>query len=113
VWPTTALALVDGQTKALGQALRVAAAPHELPDAVADLLGARVTTGSPGTPTSHLSGAATSLKVHSPWHGAVVLTRPGVPFTPAESARAHRLAELAELVEGTRMRTPREEAAGT
>ena len=107
VWPTTALALVDGQTKALGQALRVAGDPSELAGAVADLLGAELVAGSPGEPTSHLSGDATRLKVHSRWYGALVFTRPGEPFTPAESARAHRLAELAELVEhGTVVAAP-------
>jgi hypothetical protein len=36
------------------------------------------------------------LKVPSPWTGLFAFHRPGEPFTPAESARAHRLAELAE-----------------
>lgn len=103
VWPTTALALTDSPTQALCTAIRVAEAPHELPEALADLLGAGVVDGGPGDPTSHLSGDATRLKVHAGWRGAVVLTRPGQPFTLAESARAHRLAELAELVDGVRL----------
>lgn len=102
VWPTTALALADGPTRALTAAVRVAAAPGELPEAVADLLGAEVVEGAPGAPASYLSGDARRLKVHSHWRGAVVLTRPGQPFTLAESARAHRLAELAEVVEDSR-----------
>ncbi|MCK6210288.1 amino acid-binding protein [Georgenia sp. EYE_87] len=104
VWPTTALALIDGPTKALSAAVRVAGAPQDLPDAVADLLGAEVVDGGPGAPKSYLSGDAARLKVHSRWHGAVVLARPGQPFTAAESARAHRLAELAEVVEGASVR---------
>ncbi|WP_152192041.1 amino acid-binding protein [Georgenia satyanarayanai] len=103
VWPTTALALVDSPTRALCTALRVAEAPHELPEAVADLLDAEVVDGGPGDPTSHLSGDATRMKVHAGWRGAVVLARAGQPFTLAESARAHRLAELAELVDGVRL----------
>ncbi|WP_454084754.1 amino acid-binding protein [Georgenia sp. Marseille-Q6866] len=103
VWPTTALALVDNPTRALCTALRVAEAPHELPEAVADLLGAEVVDGGPGDPASHLSGDATRIKIHAGWRGAVVLARPGQPFTLAESARAHRLAELAELVDGVRL----------
>ncbi len=59
VWPTSALALVDGQTKALTLAAQV--------------------TANPG----------------SPWSGLIVVSRPDEPFTPAESARAHRLAEVA------------------
>lgn len=103
VWPTTALALADSPTRALCAAVRVAAAPHELPEAVADLLDAEVVDGGPGEPTSYLSGDATRLKVHSGWRGAVVLARAGQPFTLAESARAHRLAELAEVVDGVRL----------
>ena len=38
VWPTTALAMADGQTKALSLAARIADAPDELPLAVAELL---------------------------------------------------------------------------
>lgn len=98
VWPTTALALADGQTKALSLSIRVAADPSELAWAVAELLGAEIVTSSltaPGPDPLPL-GAATMLKIPSPWQGAFVFSRPGVPFTPAESARAHRLAELAE-----------------
>jgi hypothetical protein len=113
VWPTTALALVDGPTKALAAAVRVAGSPKDLPEAVADLLGAEVVDGGPGAPTSFLSGDATRLKVHSPWRGAVVLARPGQPFTPAESARAHRLAELAEVIEGVGSTKPNLATTGT
>lgn len=112
VWPTTALALADGPTRALSAAVRVAGAPEDLPEAVAELLGAEVVDGGPGAPASHLSGDATRLKVHSRWRGAVVLARRGQPFTLAESARAHRLAELAEVVDGTRVTSAPDGAAG-
>lgn len=97
-WPTTALALADGQTKALSLAVRVAANPRELPLAAADLLGAKVVRYPAGVESSTVDGGAT-LKIPSITEGAIILTRPGDPFTPAESARAHRLAELAELVD--------------
>ena len=42
VWPTTALAMADGQTGALSLAARIAANPAELPLAVAELLRARI-----------------------------------------------------------------------
>ena len=42
VWPTTALAMADGQTKALSLAARIAGNPNELPLAVAELLSARI-----------------------------------------------------------------------
>ncbi|MEV6271527.1 amino acid-binding protein [Kribbella sp. NPDC051936] len=98
VWPTTALALVDGQTKALSLSARVVADPGELPHAVAELLGARLVTDR-ATLAGQLPGDATVLKVPSPWTGLFVFSRPGEPFTPAESARAHRLAELAEAAQ--------------
>ncbi|MDD9207911.1 amino acid-binding protein [Georgenia sp. 10Sc9-8] len=99
VWPTTPLALVDGQTKALNLAVRVVGDPDVLPDAVAELLDAEIVDGAPGVPASHVTDGATLLKVPARWHGAHVFSRPGEPFTPAESARAHRLAELAEVVD--------------
>ncbi|MEU4394276.1 amino acid-binding protein [Kribbella sp. NPDC023855] len=90
VWPTTKLALVDGQTTALSLSARVVADPAELPHAVAELLGAQLVTD----PKKYEGPAM--LKIPSPWSGLYVFTRPGEPFTPAESARAHRLAEVAE-----------------
>ncbi|KIA70928.1 hypothetical protein ANMWB30_42510 [Arthrobacter sp. MWB30] len=102
VWPTTALAMADGQTRALSLAARVAGNPAELPHAVAELLSAEVV---PNSPERRPPGAATAvvgstdvLKVPTAWHGPLLFSRPGEPFTPAESARAHRLAELAEIL---------------
>ncbi|MFJ5699711.1 amino acid-binding protein [Arthrobacter sp. NPDC093139] len=100
VWPTTALAMADGQTKALSLAARIAASPDELPLAVAELLSARIL--DPGSETARIPGetndAGTLLKIPTAWHGPITFYRPGEPFTPAESARAHRLAELAEIL---------------
>ncbi|MCA4133475.1 amino acid-binding protein [Arthrobacter sp. M4] len=128
VWPTTALAMADGQTKALSLAARVAANPDELPLAVAELLGANIvaqdTEGSthhPGLPSDsqpRTAGAFSTppppaavdpsalLKIPTAWHGPLVFSRPGEPFTPAESARAHRLAELAEILAHSQDPTP-------
>jgi hypothetical protein len=95
VWPTTTLALVDGQTKALSLSARVVSDPAELPHAVAELLGAQLVTDlSTSLPPD-------VLKIPSPWTGLLAFTRPNEPFTPAESARAHRLAEVAELASRT------------
>ena len=100
VWPTTALAMADGQTKALSLAARIAGNPDELPLAVAELLSARIVPvpaeGCQEFPAS--SDAGTVLKIPTAWHGPITFYRPGEPFTPAESARAHRLAELAEIL---------------
>jgi hypothetical protein len=103
VWPTTALAMADGQTKALSLAARIAATPAELPLAVAELLSARIL--DPGSESARVqqngaqtNDAGTLLRIPTAWHGPITFFRPGEPFTPAESARAHRLAELAEIL---------------
>jgi hypothetical protein len=100
VWPTTALAMADGQTRALSLAARIAASPEELPLAVAELLRARIlpepAAGSAEAPAA--AGDGMILKIPTAWHGPITFYRPGEPFTPAESARAHRLAELAEIL---------------
>ena len=98
VWPTTALALVDGQTKALTLAARVAVNPEELPLAVAEMLDAQVVTDLGQTQGRSYRGAenGTTLRIPSPWTGLFVFSRPDEPFTPAESARANRLSQIAE-----------------
>ncbi|MDQ0925827.1 hypothetical protein QF038_004335 [Pseudarthrobacter sp. W1I19] len=103
-WPTTALAMADGQTKALSLAARIADAPDELPLAVAELLQARILAPAEAALEKH--GAGTLLKIPTAWHGPITFVRPGEPFTPAESARAHRLAELAEILVHRRAGSP-------
>ncbi|XAS64049.1 amino acid-binding protein [Pseudarthrobacter sp. So.54] len=105
VWPTTALAMADGQTGALSLAARIAANPEELPFAVAELLRARIesrpetgTAAPAATAARATAPAGTVLRIPTAWHGPITFVRPGEPFTPAESARAHRLAELAEIL---------------
>lgn len=99
VWATTALALVDGQTKALSLAARVAVTPEELPLAVAEMLDAQVVTDHLRLTHGRSDWRAndrTILRIPSPWSGLFVFSRPDEPFTPAESARANRLAQIAE-----------------
>jgi hypothetical protein len=120
VWPTSPVALSDGQTRALSLAARVASNPAELPGAVAELLSARLIVDEPGAigeagvgaRSAALAGAGardgTVLKVPTVSHVPLVFSRPGEPFTPAESGRAHRLAELAEAVELAQMTRARE-----
>jgi hypothetical protein len=98
VWPTTSLAMADGQTRALSLAARIADAPDELPLAVAELLRARILTPAEEAAAYAADDAGTRLKIPTAWHGPITFARPGEPFTPAESARAHRLAELAEIL---------------
>lgn len=94
--------MADGQTKALSLAARIAGNPTELAMAVAELLSAKVVPIDPERPRPEVPtvvGPSTDiLKIPTAWHGPLVFSRPGEPFSPAESARAHRLAELAEIL---------------
>jgi hypothetical protein len=114
VWPTTALALADGQTGALSLAARIAANTEELPLAVAELLRARIgaeqTADTAETRTAQAMDG-TILRIPTAWHGPITFSRPGEPFTPAESARAHRLAELAETLAHRPVPSPHKDAA--
>lgn len=104
LWPTTSVALTDGQTRALTLAARVAGNPAELPQAIAELLRAEVVADAPGTSVARARPQeSTLLKIPTTWHAPLLFSRPGEPFTPAESGRAHRLAELAEVVELTEL----------
>jgi hypothetical protein len=100
LWPSTALALADGQTKALSLASRIVQDPTELQHAVADLLDAELVTRPSPTVRSFTDGSEL-LKIPSPLGEPLVYARTGEPFTAAESARAHRLAELAALTTPT------------
>jgi hypothetical protein len=99
VCQTTVLALVDGQTKALTLAARVAVNPEGLPLAVAEMLNAQVVTDhlrlTHGCSDRGVDDG-TTLRIPSPWTGLFVFSRTNEPFTPAESARANRLAQIAE-----------------
>lgn len=92
IWPASALTLVDGQTRALGLATRVAADPAELPLVIAELLGAQYVP----TPDPDRVPGSTLLEIAPPEKlDPMTFLRSGEPFTPAEIARAHRLADLA------------------
>ena len=87
-------------TRALGLAGRVARNPVDLPQAVATLLDAVVVTDRARLATDAsppLGTEVTTLRIPSPWTAPLLFDRPGRPFTPAESARAHRLAMIAEM----------------
>ncbi|MBJ2121685.1 ACT domain-containing protein [Arthrobacter sp. MSA 4-2] len=96
VWPTTPLVLADGQTRALSLAISIARNPDMLPWVIADMLRADVVP--PHRQVVPPAGSPV-LKVPTAWKGPLLFRRDGEPFTPAESARAHRLAELAEILE--------------
>lgn len=99
LWQTTAVALIDGQTKALTLAARVALTPEELPLAVTEMLGAQVITDLRLTQRRSYRGTndGMTLRIPPPWSGLFVFSRPGEPFTHTESCRANRLAQIAEV----------------
>ncbi len=78
VWPTTALAMADGQTKALSLAARIADNPHELPLAVAELLSAKIVTpepvGSAAGARAAVGPSTTLLKIPTAWHGPLLFS---------------------------------------
>ncbi len=97
LWPTTAMSLVDGTTKALSLASHVALVPEDLPLAIAQLLGAEPVAETDATAALQQSANGEHLlRLPTPWTGLLVFRRSEDAFTPAEVARAHRLAEIAE-----------------
>ncbi|MFI1920440.1 amino acid-binding protein [Nocardia sp. NPDC020380] len=94
IWPASALTLVDGQTRALGLAARVASDPAELPLAIAELLGAQYI---PHADPDRTPGGTMLEIIPDDDSAGMMFIRSGEPFTPAEVARAHRLADLALL----------------
>lgn len=94
IWPAPALTLVDGQTRALTLAGRLATDPDELPLVIAELLGAQYIS-SPDS-TDPTDGVTLEIDEHPDL--PMTFIRAGEPFTPAEIARAHRLTDLALLV---------------
>ncbi|WP_327140246.1 amino acid-binding protein [Nocardia sp. NBC_01327] len=94
IWPASALTLVDGQTRALSLATRVAGDPGELPLVIAELLGAQYVSAV----DPEYAPAGTILEISADIEiDAMTFVRPEEPFTPAEIARAHRLTDLARL----------------
>ncbi|MEU0543935.1 amino acid-binding protein [Nocardia sp. NPDC005978] len=98
IWPASALTLVDGQTRALGLAARIAHDPGELPLAIAELLGAQYLPPTSPAGETQRGTAGTVLEITPEDDGvAMTFVRAEDPFTPAEIARAHRLTDLALL----------------
>jgi predicted amino acid-binding ACT domain protein len=84
--------LVDPPTRALGLAVRAAIDTRFLPDALAELLRATAVSESARTEASEADGLTVQLRDHTGMR--VTLSRPSLPFTPAEIARAEALIDL-------------------
>jgi hypothetical protein len=95
-------ALVDAPTHALGLAARLAREPETLHGVLADLLG---TTRIVWQPTDTWQGEGidgTRMYLRDPASGFLIASRPDLPFTPTEFARARAMADLAAAVRHSR-----------
>lgn len=89
-------ALVDAPTRALALATRVVRTPEDLPAALTSLLPGADLRWRPEPPAGHAENPA-QLWLADPTGGGYLLSRPDAPFTPAESARAHAMIDLATV----------------
>jgi hypothetical protein len=89
--------LADLPARIVGLAARLVADPDELPMVLHDLYSGCLLswTPTPGTPADGHGALATTMRLPDPHGGWLILTRPALPFSPAEIARAHALADLA------------------
>lgn len=94
VQPADAHALVDPPTRSLGLAARLLRSPDDLPTALAELLGGAQIAWRPEEPGGTAEDP-TQLWLDDPTGGGFLASRPTAPFTPAESARAHALVDVA------------------
>lgn len=96
VAPADAHTLVDAPTRALELAGRMVREPAALPEALADLLDARVSWRTDAAEASMLAGLDGSrMCLPAPGGGAWLIERAGPAFTPAEYARAQALMAVA------------------
>lgn len=94
-------ALADLPARALTLAHRLAQAPDELGRVLAELLGqAQVEWQPGGDPATCGVDAAegTVMRVRDPRRGVTVVSRPEIPFTLVEFARAQAMADLAGVL---------------
>ncbi|GAA1957713.1 GNAT family N-acetyltransferase [Kitasatospora viridis] len=100
IWtdPADAHDLVDAPTHVLGLATRTALDAAELPVALRQLFGRLTVRQFPrpadpaGSPVPSLDGHL--MRLAAPGGGVIELSRPHLPFTPTEFARAKALVEL-------------------
>jgi predicted amino acid-binding ACT domain protein len=84
--------LVDPPTRALALAVRAATDSRSLPHALAELL--RATTVGEPAPVGASDADGTKVQIRDHTGTLVTLSRPGLPFTPAELSRAQALIDL-------------------
>jgi hypothetical protein len=95
--PADLLALVDAPTRALDLAARLARRPEALEPVLADLLEAERVEVRPAGPADGEPERpdGTTLVLRGPDGGVVTVSRPNLPFTAIERARARAVVDLA------------------
>jgi methylglyoxal synthase len=89
-------ALVDAPTRALALAARLLRSPHELAAVLASLLpGAALVWRA--EPPEEYEDPHTDLWLTDPTGGGFLLSRRNAPFTPAETARAYAMIDIASM----------------
>jgi methylglyoxal synthase len=94
VTPADAHTLVDAPTRALSLATRLIRSPDELAAVLASLLPGAQLVWRAEEPEGHEDDSA-QLWLADPTGGGYLLTRPAMPFTPAERARAFAMVDIA------------------
>ncbi|SHF27445.1 GNAT family N-acetyltransferase [Streptoalloteichus hindustanus] len=119
VTPADVHDLSDTPTRTLTLATRLARAPRELPAVLAALLGAdEVRRPTPEEAEDDLAAGpdgavGSTLRLTTRDQGVLVLARTGIPFTPAEFARARAMADLAATLTPAASGTTRAEETMT
>lgn len=96
VGPADAHDLTDLPTRILGLAARAVTDPGELPEVLHDLYRGSTVSWSP-EPDGDPALAGTTIRLEDPRGGQLTLTRPELPFSPAELARARALVDIAAI----------------
>jgi methylglyoxal synthase len=89
-------ALVDAPTRALALATRIVRRPEDLASVLTSLLPGACLAWRAEPPEGH-EDSSTQLWLTDPAGGGFLLTRPAAPFTPAESARAYAMIDVATV----------------
>jgi len=96
VGPADAHDLTDLPARILGLAARVVADPEELPMVLHELYRGAMVSWSP-QPDGEPALDGTTMRLDDPHGGRLTLTRPDLPFSPAELARARALVDLTAI----------------
>lgn len=100
-------ALVDAPTRALTLATRLVRTSDDLPAVLTSLLPGAQLTWRADPPADHEDNPE-QLWLADPHGGGFLLTRPSIPFTPAERARAYAMIDLSTVALAATVAAPAE-----